>query len=203
MRSAAAPSGVKSSSSSWSAADFAVCSSGAAADIACDDIPDGFGLDDIFADDEGRVSIWLAPTNHARSIVVNGLSYRTEYPYDESSDQVLRNDVVAECLGPVVLSTPKSVSVMAMSVSSGSLSVVLPESSLDSPLETKKRSKVLLAAPSPLNVRIYRSKTLPFPDEPEVVSVLDCNVTPNGDGTVTVSIPLSGEERQMFYKFVE
>ena len=65
-----------------------------AIEIACDDLPDDFGLGDIYSDDKGRVSIWLAPTNHARIVSVNGKYYETEFP--ESSvvpRDVYRKDV--------------------------------------------------------------------------------------------------------------
>ena len=47
---------------------------------------------------------------------------------------------------------------------------------------------------------VYVSPTLPFPAEPEEVDLTQCETTDNGDGTATVTIPLGGEVRRMFYK---
>jgi hypothetical protein len=54
------------------------------------------------------------------------------------------------------------------------------------------------------SVKIYASKSLPFPDPPEELDLNDasqCTVTPNDDGeTATVTIRLDGDASQMFYR---
>ena len=67
-------------------------------ELSCQDFPADFGLNDIYSDDDGRVRIWLAPTNHARVVSVNGKYFTTEYPYENSAQRpVYEYEVVVDC----------------------------------------------------------------------------------------------------------
>ena len=50
------------------------------------DFPATYSLDDVYSDSEGRICLWLAPTNRVRIISVSGKFYETEYPYSGSSE---------------------------------------------------------------------------------------------------------------------
>ena len=54
------------------------------AKIVSTEVPSYYSTDDIYADADGRVCLWLYPTNHARSFTINGVNFETPYPYTNS-----------------------------------------------------------------------------------------------------------------------
>jgi hypothetical protein len=177
----------------------------ASVSVSCDDFAGGFDATEIYADDAGRIVLWLAPTNHARRLVVDGVSYETPYPYTNSNDRVLYlKDVVATPAADDLSDAGEPDTVVSrMSMEGGSLSLTLSGAAASRllPMRASTTKRLLSAAVSTDGAlpRIYASPTLPFPDVPQEVDIAECEVLDNGDGTVTVKLPLSKGVDQMFF----
>ena len=70
--------------------------------VLCPALPATYSKSSIYADDAGCICLWLAPTNRARALVVNGRYYTTPYPYESTgsgTSPLYCEDVVATYLG--------------------------------------------------------------------------------------------------------
>ena len=177
--------------------------------IYSEDLPDYYSTDDIYADPEGKVCLWLYPTNHARLIKANDMEFETPYPYaNQLSQPIYYADVVVT--GRTVNVTGSSYVaeeeplLTNLDVGSGYVSLTLPLSAVRTLIASPKKALFAAKSVPAGTVKIYASTSLPFPEPPEEIDLNDashCTITPNDDGeTATVTIRLDGDAPQMFYR---
>ena len=143
----------------------------------------GYGLNGIYASPEGVVCLWLP--EGAFEVEIDGTKWSAEVSGGETD--------VAQV---VFVSGPVPVSRIAVAQSAVALEV--PLGAVEDELEARASSSPRSGG----GITIYASPTLPFPDTPEVVDLDECGLVDNGDGTVTISIPLHGAAPQMFFKII-
>ena len=234
-------------------------------DLSCEDFPSGFGLNDIYSDDAGRVSIWLAPTNRTRVVSVNGKYFTTDYPEDNSAQNlVYEADVVVDCgtggsdeppesvdaaggklwrvtvpglepNAPVMLDLTEEYRTVTGNADAGvsfyfyiadgqytfkandndyavdvdgkdALATAISREANPSVESIEIDSGVVIITVSSDNpyadwttMKIYCSSTLPVTEASEQVDLTTYVPVDNGDGTMTITIPLSDSESQVFF----
>ena len=127
---------------------------------------------------------------------MNGAGYTTPYPdgYTEGQD-VYYADVTVVCTassqgGGAGSGGGANPLVTGISVAGGKVLLTVKPTDGANP-DTKSNGG---------GVRLYMSPTLPFPENLEPVALDDCIVTDNGDGTLTVELPVDGDKPSMFIK---
>ena len=155
----------------------------AACSVSVKPAPDGgYGLNGIYASPEGVVCLWLPEGEY--EVVLNGTRWAVEVAGGDTD--------VAQV---VFVSGPVPVS--KITATQSAVALVVPLASVVDEVDARAAG-----GPRTGGITVYASPVLPFPDPPNEVDLDACGLVDNGDGTVTISIPLLGPAPQMFFKII-